>query len=86
MEGGHRESDGFVPLPGWDCGVVLIDRTGKPIAMDAQATLIFQQLGVLDGFSANKFASSQVRDALDYVTHSLKVSWRFFTRQTAIHQ
>jgi len=72
MQRGHAEGDGFAPLPGWDSGVVLMDRTGKPIAMDAQATLIFQQLGALDGFSANKFAAPQVRDAIDYVTHTLK--------------
>src|SRR5216683_4601301 len=46
------EPDGFAPLPAWGTGVVLIDSTGKPIAMDSAATLIFQQLGVLDGISA----------------------------------
>jgi hypothetical protein len=38
----HSEGDGFAPVPGWNSGVVLMDRGGKPIAMDAEATLIFQ--------------------------------------------
>jgi len=72
VQRGHGEGDTFAPLPAWDCGVVTMDRAGRPIAMDAQATLIFQELGVLDGFGANKLAAPEVRDALDYVTHSLK--------------
>ena len=40
--------------------------------MDAEATLIFQQLGVLDGVSADTFAARSVRDALDYVMHTVK--------------
>src|SRR5208282_4948727 len=40
---------------------------GKPIAWDSVANLILQQLGVLDGTSANAFASESVRNALHYV-------------------
>jgi uncharacterized protein (UPF0147 family) len=49
-----------------------MDRGGRPIAIDAEATLIFQQLGVLDGMSADTFAARNVRHALDYVMHTLK--------------
>ena len=72
MELGDEEGDGFVPLPGWGSGVVLIDRTGKPIAMDTEARLIFQQLAVFGGASADAFSSRPVRDALDYVTQTLR--------------
>jgi DNA-binding CsgD family transcriptional regulator len=51
---------------------MLMDRGGKPIAMDATARLIFQQMGVFDGVRADAFASRPVCDALDYVSHTLK--------------
>jgi DNA-binding CsgD family transcriptional regulator len=68
----HGEGDGFSAIPGWNSGVVLMDCGGRPVAMDAEATLIFQQLGILDGVGANTFASRNVRQALDYVMHTLK--------------
>lgn len=68
----HSEGDGFAAVPGWNSGVVLMDRGGRPIAMDAEATLIFQQLGVLDGMRADTFAARSLRRALDYVMHTLK--------------
>ncbi len=49
-----------------------MDHGGKIVAMDSQAGLIFHQLGVLDGVSANAFASHSVRQALDYVMNALK--------------
>ena len=72
MERGNAEGDGFVPLSGWGSGVVLLDRAGKPVAMDAEARLIFQQMAVSDGVRADAFASRPVRDALDYVSRTLK--------------
>jgi DNA-binding CsgD family transcriptional regulator len=66
------DGDGFAAVSGWGSGVVLMDRGGKPIAMDAEARLIFQQLGVLDGVSADAFASRPLRDALGYVMYSLR--------------
>jgi len=48
-----------------------MDRGGKPIAMDATARLIFQQMGVFEGVAADAFASRPVRYALDYVSHTL---------------
>jgi DNA-binding CsgD family transcriptional regulator len=68
----HSEGDGFATVPGWNSGVVLMDRSGRPIAIDAEATLIFQQLGVLDGMGADTFAARNVRHALDYVMQTLK--------------
>jgi len=64
--------DGFAPIPESVSGVVLMDRVGKPIAMDAEARLIFQRLGVFDGVSVDAFASRPVREALDYVSNTLR--------------
>jgi DNA-binding CsgD family transcriptional regulator len=72
QQGVHIEGDSFAAVPGWNSGVVLMDRSGRPIAMDAEATLIFQQLGVLDGVGADTFAVRSVRHALEYVMHTLK--------------
>ena len=68
----HIEGDSFAAVPGWNSGVVLMDRSARPIAMDAEATRIFQQLAILDGVGADAFASQPVRNALDYVQHRLK--------------
>jgi DNA-binding CsgD family transcriptional regulator len=68
----HIEGDSFAAVPGWNSGVVLMDGGGRPIAMDVEATLIFQQLGILDGVGADTFASRGVRRALDYVMRTLK--------------
>jgi hypothetical protein len=43
-----------------------------PIAMDAEATLIFQQLGVIDRVGAESFVARNVHQALDYLMHTLK--------------
>jgi DNA-binding CsgD family transcriptional regulator len=48
-----------------------MDRTGRPIAMDAEARLAFQQLAILDGVNATTFASQAVGDGLDYVMRAL---------------
>ena len=69
---GQSGSDGFAAVPGWNSGVILMDRSGRPIAMDAEAMLIFQQLGVLDGMGADTFAARNVRQALDYVMRTLE--------------
>jgi len=65
------ERDSFIPLSGWGTGVVLMDDAGKPIAMDATASAMFLQTGVLDGLSANIFRTRDVQDALDYVARTL---------------
>jgi len=63
--------DGFIPLPEWGTGIILLDHSGSPIAIDPATTLIFQQLGVLDGVTANAFAASRVREALGYIALTL---------------
>jgi DNA-binding CsgD family transcriptional regulator len=67
----QSDAGGFAAVPGWGSGVILMDRGGKPIAMDATARLIFQQMGVFEGVAADAFASRPVRYALDYVSHTL---------------
>jgi DNA-binding CsgD family transcriptional regulator len=62
----------FAPLPGWGTGMALMDRAGRPIAMDTTARLIFQQLGVFDGLRGDAFASQPVQEALDYITRCLR--------------
>jgi DNA-binding CsgD family transcriptional regulator len=62
----------FAALPGWSAGSILLGPDARPIAMDAQARLIFQQIGVIDGVKADAFQLSQVRDALAYVAATLK--------------
>jgi DNA-binding CsgD family transcriptional regulator len=71
MQLDQSDRGGFAAVPGWGSGVILMDRDGKPIAMDATARLIFQQMGVFDGVAADAFASRPVRYALDYVSHTL---------------
>jgi DNA-binding CsgD family transcriptional regulator len=72
MQRGQAEGGGFAAVPGWGSGMLLIDRGGRPIAMDTEARSIFQQMGVFDGVSTDAFASRPVRDALDYVSDTLK--------------
>ena len=71
MQLDQSDGGGFAAVPGWGSGVILLDRGGKPIAMDATARLIFQQMGVFDGVAADAFASRPVRHALDYVSNTL---------------
>jgi DNA-binding CsgD family transcriptional regulator len=72
IERDQSDPTGFAPIPSWGSGVILLGRGGKPKAMDAAARLIFQQIGVFDGVSADAFASRPVRDALNYVSHRLQ--------------
>jgi DNA-binding CsgD family transcriptional regulator len=72
MQLDQSDRSGFATVPGWRSGVMLMDCGGKPIAMDATARLIFQQMGVFDGVRTDAFASQPVRHALDYVMHMLK--------------
>jgi DNA-binding CsgD family transcriptional regulator len=64
-------SDGFTPLPGWNSGVLLLEPTGKVIAIDGAARSIFLQLGSFDGLRAEAFESKPMQEALSYVTHTL---------------
>ncbi len=66
------EADDFAPLPGWNSGMVLMDQNCSPVAMDAEANRIFQQLATLDGTIINTFASENIRHALAYIGNSLK--------------
>jgi DNA-binding CsgD family transcriptional regulator len=66
----------FAPLPGWGTGMILLDPCGRPIAMDATARLIFQQLGVFDGLRGDAFGSRPVQEALDYVARTLTSIFR----------
>ena len=62
----------FAPLGGWGSGVVLMDSDGKPIAMDSNARLIFQQLGAFEGPQVDTLSSRPVRDAFDYIRNTLR--------------
>jgi DNA-binding CsgD family transcriptional regulator len=64
---GRQRADhkGFVPGAGWGSGIILMDNAGRLIAMDTEARLIFQQLGVLD-------STGPIRNALDYITSTLR--------------
>jgi hypothetical protein len=42
------DESSFQPVPGWGCGILLVSRDGKLIALDPIASLIFNQLRVLD--------------------------------------
>ncbi len=70
------EAANFAPRPGWGTGMVLMDRAGRPIAMDTTARLIFQQLGVFDGLRGDAFASQPVQEALKYITRCLRGIFR----------
>lgn len=70
------EADDFAPVPGWNSGMVLMDQNSNPIAIDAQANRIFQQLATLDGATVNAFASRNIQHALAYIGSSLKSIFR----------
>lgn len=77
----HRESppthpDEFQSLSGWHTGVILLGSNGKLIAIDPEARLILQQLGVLDGVSIDQFAPTPVRDGLAYISRKLTEIFR----------
>ncbi|HUN58415.1 MAG TPA: helix-turn-helix transcriptional regulator [Candidatus Binataceae bacterium] len=62
----------FAPLAGWEAGSILIDQAGQPIAMDAQAQLIFQQIALLDGITVDALRLPQLRKAFDYIAKTLR--------------
>jgi DNA-binding CsgD family transcriptional regulator len=68
-DGGDGKS--FAPLAGWSLGTILMDGNGQPIAIDAQARMIFQSIGVLDGVNVSAFSMPQLRDAFDYIAQAL---------------
>jgi DNA-binding CsgD family transcriptional regulator len=70
--GGGVDSASFCSVPGWGSGVILLDHSGNPIAMDSSARLTFQQLAAMDGVNASAFDSGPVRDGLDYVVRTLR--------------
>ena len=57
----------LIPLDGWHSGVILLDEGGRPIAIDAAARLIFQQVAIFDGIGSDAFASRPIQAALEYV-------------------
>jgi DNA-binding CsgD family transcriptional regulator len=66
----------FLPVPGWCTGVIILDPRGHPVALDAEARMIFQQLGMLDRDSVDALASGTVRDGLTYITRMLSDIFR----------
>ncbi len=68
--------DGFAPFAGWGSGVILLDQSGHPIAMDSSARQIFHQIGVFDGIGSDAFAARSIRSALDYVMLTLRQIFR----------
>jgi DNA-binding CsgD family transcriptional regulator len=64
-----QQSYEFQPLSAWRSGIILLDSTGKLIAIDPDARLILQQLGVLDGVTIDQFTPAPVRDGLAYISH-----------------
>jgi DNA-binding CsgD family transcriptional regulator len=76
LERAEPAGNDFLPMPGWNGGVILLDARGHPVALDAEARLIFQQLGMLDRDSVDALASSTVRDGLAYVTRMLSDIFR----------
>jgi DNA-binding CsgD family transcriptional regulator len=63
--------DEFQPLSRWGAGVILLDSAGKLLAIDPDARLILQQLGVLDGVTIDQFTPAPVRDGLAYISRML---------------
>jgi DNA-binding CsgD family transcriptional regulator len=51
-----EQPDEFQSLFPWRTGVILLDCDGKLLAVDPDARGIFQQLGILDGVSVDRFA------------------------------
>jgi DNA-binding CsgD family transcriptional regulator len=66
----------FRPLSGWRTGVILLDSSGKLIAIDPDARLILQQLAILDGVAVDRFAPTPVREGLAYLSHILAKIFR----------
>jgi DNA-binding CsgD family transcriptional regulator len=66
----------FHPLSGWRTGVILMDSNGKLLAIDPDARLLLQQLGVLDGLTIDQFAPAPVRDGLAHVSRILAEIFR----------
>ena len=62
-----KTEDEFLPLNGWGIGVVWLNASATPIAMDTAARLIFQQIAVFDGLGTDAFDASPVRRGLEYV-------------------
>ncbi len=71
LESPPERLDEFQPLSRWSAGVILLDSTGKLLAIDPDARLILQQLGVLDGVTIDQFTPAPVRDGLAYISRVL---------------
>jgi DNA-binding CsgD family transcriptional regulator len=75
-ESSAAQCDGFQPLSAWRAGVILLDSNCKLLAIDPDARLILQQLGVLDGVAVDQFAPTPVRDGLAYISRKLAEIFR----------
>ena len=64
-------SNQFQAVPDWRPGIILLGSRGEVIAIDPDARLLLQQVGVLDGISVDRFAPSPFRDGLEYVSRTL---------------
>jgi DNA-binding CsgD family transcriptional regulator len=71
LESPQERPDEFQPLSRWGTGVILLDSAGKLLAIDPDAGLILQQLGVLDGVTIDQFTPAPVRDGLAYISRVL---------------
>jgi DNA-binding CsgD family transcriptional regulator len=71
FESSPERPEEFLPLSRRGAGVILLDSAGKLLAIDPDARLILQQLGVLDGVTIDQFTPAPVRDGLAYVSRML---------------
>lgn len=76
IESAPTRPDDFQTVRPWRAGAILLDSDRELLAIDPDARIIFQQLGVLDGATITKFESTPVGDGLAYVSRLLTEIFR----------
>ena len=76
IESRSTEPTEFQQVSPWRAGIILLGSDGKLLAIDPDARIILQQLGVLDGLTVDQFAPAPVREGLAYVSRLLSEIFR----------
>ena len=71
IESRSAEPTEFQQVSPWRAGIILLDSGGKLLAIDPDARIILQQIGVLDALTVDQFAPVPVREGLAYVSRLL---------------
>jgi DNA-binding CsgD family transcriptional regulator len=72
VDSSMSEEEHFRAAANCGVGVVLIDESGRVLALNDCARSIFHQIGVFDDLPADAFAATQVKSSLTYIASVLK--------------